>query len=94
MVGGEREVMNRWAEYFRELLNKSNPEITGTVNGECYGLQNQVQKPTPSMIYKIVKKLKKNRAPGEDAISAELLKQGGILLWKRIYQIIVSEWEK
>jgi hypothetical protein len=93
MVGGEREVMNRWAEYFRELLNKYNPEITGTGNDECYGPQNRVQKPTPSMIYDIRKKLKKNTASGINGISAELLKQGGIVLW-RIYQIIVSLWNK
>jgi hypothetical protein len=76
------------------VLNKSNPEITGTGNDECYGPQNQVQKPTPSMIYDIIKKLKKNRAPGEDGISVKLLKQGRIFLWRRIYQIIVSVWEK
>jgi hypothetical protein len=75
-------------------LNKSNPEITGTGNDECYGPQNQVQKPIPSMIYDIIKKLKKNRAPGEDGISVKLLKQGRIFLWRRIYQIIVSVWEK
>jgi hypothetical protein len=71
-------------------LNKSNPEITGTGNSECCDAQNRVQKPTPSMIYDIVKKLKKNRAPGEIGISAELLKQGGIVLWRKIYQIIFS----
>jgi hypothetical protein len=83
MVGGEREVMNRWAEYFGEMVNKYNPEITGTGNGECYGPQNQVQKATPSMTYDIMKKLKKNRALGEDGISAELLEQGGTVLWRR-----------
>jgi hypothetical protein len=46
------------------------------------------------MIYDIIKKLKKNTAPGEDGISAELLKQGDIVLWRRIYQAIVSVWEK
>jgi hypothetical protein len=70
-------------------LNKSNPEITGTGNDECYGPQNQVQKHTPSMIYDTIRKLEKNRAPGEDGILAELLKQGGTVLWRRIYQIIV-----
>jgi hypothetical protein len=45
------------------------------------------------MIYDI-KKFKKNRAPGEDGILAEFLKQGGIVLGRRIYQIIVSVWEK
>jgi hypothetical protein len=94
VVGGEREVMNRRAECFGEMLNKCNPEITGNGNSECYGPQNQVQKPTPSMTYDIMKKLKKNRAQGEDGISAELLKQGGTVLWRRIYQIIVSVWEK
>jgi hypothetical protein len=59
MVGGEREVMNRLAEYFRELLNKCNQEITGTGNGEYYGPQNQAQKPTSSMTYDIKNKLKK-----------------------------------
>jgi hypothetical protein len=46
------------------------------------------------MIYDIVKKLKKNRAQGEDGILAELLKQGGIVLWRRTYKIIVSVWKK
>jgi hypothetical protein len=94
MVGGEREVINRWAQYFRELLNKTNPEITGIGNDECYVPQNPVQKPTPSMIYDIIMKLKDNRVPGEDGILAKLLKQGGIVLWRRIYQITVSVWEK
>jgi hypothetical protein len=73
-------------------LNESNPEINGTGNGECNGPQYQTQKLTASMIYDIIKKLKKNKTPGEDGISAKLLKQGGIVLCRRIYQIIVSVW--
>jgi hypothetical protein len=66
MVDGEREVMNTWSEYFTELLNKSNPEVTVTGNDESYDPQNRVQKLTPSVIYDIIKKLKKNKSPGED----------------------------
>jgi hypothetical protein len=66
MVDGEREVMNTWAEYFTELLNKSNPEVTVTGNDERYDPQNRVQNLTPSVIYDIIKKLKKNKSPGED----------------------------
>jgi hypothetical protein len=38
--------------------------------------------------------MKDNRAPGEDAITAELIREGGRSLWKNIRQLIISIWEK
>jgi hypothetical protein len=35
-----------------------------------------------------------NRAPGEDAVTAELVKESGRSLRKNIYQLIVSILEK
>jgi hypothetical protein len=32
--------------------------------------------------------------PGGDARTAELIKKGGRCIWKNIYQLIVSVWEK
>jgi hypothetical protein len=34
--------------------------------------------------------MKYNRAPGEDAVTAELVKEGGRSLWNNIHQLIVS----
>jgi hypothetical protein len=38
--------------------------------------------------------MKDNRAPGGDAITAELIKKGGKRLWENIHQLILSIWNK
>jgi hypothetical protein len=37
--------------------------------------------------------VKNNRAPGEDSVTAELIKYGGRKLWIRTYQLIKIVWE-
>jgi hypothetical protein len=50
--------------------------------------------PTVIEVYDTIRRMKDNRAPSEDAITAELIKGGGRSLWKNIHQLIVSIWEK
>jgi hypothetical protein len=42
----------------------------------------------------VIRNLKKNRAPGEDSITSELIKYGGRKLWNRIHKLIKIMWEK
>jgi hypothetical protein len=44
------------------------------------------------MVYDVIKKLKNKRAPGENGISAKLIKGGGHRLWKEIYELIQIIW--
>jgi hypothetical protein len=45
-------------------------------------------------MYGAIRTMKKNRAPGEDAITAEVIKEAGRCLWRNIYQLTVSVQEK
>jgi len=75
-------------QYFQELLNKPT-NILSDSYVDYYGPQKYVEKPTYSMVYKLLKRLKKKRAPGEDGITAELLKYGGRNLWRIIHNLII-----
>jgi hypothetical protein len=86
-----RRIMRGFAQmvqYFQELLNKPTNSLSDSYI-DYYGPQKYVEKPTYSMVYNVQKRLKKNIAPGEDGITAELLKYGGRNLWRRIYNLIV-----
>ena len=45
-----------------------------------------------SMVYNVIKRLKKSRAPCEGNRAAEQ-KYGGRNLWKRVYKLITIIWE-
>jgi hypothetical protein len=50
--------------------------------------------PTVIEVYDTIRRTKDNRAPREDAVTAELIKGGGRSLWKNIHQLIISICEK
>jgi hypothetical protein len=51
------------------------------------------QTPTQQEVVKCIMKLKNNKAPGEDNIVAEMIKCGGEILNRRIYELICRIWE-
>ncbi|KAI5720190.1 hypothetical protein M8J77_003158 [Diaphorina citri] len=88
---GTTAVLERWAEYFKELLNVQNEthieeEIPHTAEVED-------EPPTLREVNEAITKLKNNKSPGTDEITSELLKNGGQNLKLELHKMIRKCWE-
>ena len=90
LVTDETEILNLWYDYFKNLLNKNNGSVQQTVT--YFGPDLYIPAPDISEVHDIIKKLKNNRAPGDDGINPELIKYASKDLWKSIHKLIVEIW--
>jgi hypothetical protein len=76
LIAGERQILNRWAEYFEERLssNSMHPLNAETV---IFGPELHIPVATFREVYGAFGRMENNRVPGGDAITAELIKEGG-----------------
>ncbi|XP_072389259.1 uncharacterized protein [Diabrotica undecimpunctata] len=100
MLAAENKIIERWAEYFEDLLNIQNftdeNNDNGGNNGEHEYQMVELEIPPPSMeeITHAIKTLKNNKSPGLDNIDAELIKTGGHGLISNIQQLIEMAWQQ
>lgn len=92
MLTEKHHVVNRWREHFNQLLNvdKHSEDVEGFP--VYYDVEEQLEPPTQDEVNKSVMHLKNNKAPGTDAITAELLKNGGSALYRRLFDLIKLIW--
>lgn len=90
------QVLQRWSEYFCELLNVEGQNNTmGEENEDTYyHVQPKIETPTREEVKEAIKTLKNNKAPGKDEISAELLKKGGDVVIDKMWELIQKVWDK
>ena len=69
----------RWAEHFNLLLNRPPPDnpLSEEAAGFAFLAEMSDEEPSVEEVQAAIKKLKNNKAPGEDNISPEMLKKGG-----------------
>ncbi|XP_055388330.1 uncharacterized protein LOC129616782 [Condylostylus longicornis] len=91
MITEENEIIKRWAEHFKDTLNKTTEESQEDEN-IIYTAEPLIDTPSMSDVKNAINKLKHNKAPGEDAITAELLCKGGEHLCKKLHNLICNVW--
>ena len=88
--------MERWAEHFSSVLNRPSkisdeaihrlPQVT--INKELDAL------PSVEEVTRAIKQLSVGKAPGADAIPAEVFKAGGTLFIRKLTDFFQFHWEK
>ena len=79
LLTDKEAILKRWAEHFDGVLNRPSSINDETINRlpqvECNPLLDEL--PTVSETVKAIKLLSSGKAPGSDAIPAEIFKAGG-----------------
>ncbi|KAK9695433.1 hypothetical protein QE152_g32577 [Popillia japonica] len=91
LVGGIRDILERWMEYFKEVFGVSEIGVEDEVS-QPRGTSFTAVAPAEEDIRKVIKTLKRNRLSGENGIAAEMLKAGGEILVQQLYNIGKRVW--
>jgi hypothetical protein len=91
IISGKQEVLNRWKEYFTELLNEDTEENTQECE-EIHKAFQLISTPSEEEVLRAIDKLRNNKAPGPDMIPAELLKVHEEERIKRLHKITEAAW--
>jgi len=84
VLSEQKQILERWQQYFKELLNPEAERITSIETHE---------EPTYEEISEIIKNMKPNKAAGPDYILPEVIKKGGLTLKQKIFKLIVKIWK-
>ena len=95
LITDKNEILERWAEHFDSVLNRPS-----TINDEAIQRLPQVATnealaipPTENEVAKAIKQMSVGKAPGPDAIPAEVFQSGGPSLITKLTELFQSVWE-
>lgn len=95
LLRSKEEIASRWKEHFEELLNRPaavDETIFENIEQRPVDLE-MAAPPTLQELKSAINNLKNRKAAGPDAISPELLKNGGPTLLTKLHCLILRIWE-
>jgi hypothetical protein len=96
LVCGPEGILNRWKEHFEELLNAEQNVRQQAQARASYRVDDGVDFPPPTRqeLEDAIRKLKNNKAPGDDNLPGELFKAGGARLHEVMHRLILRAWSE
>lgn len=91
-----KDIMERWREYFKELLGhqrQNNEENTNETEIENQRGEEQTEEIKMEELMNVIKKLKNGKTPGNDKITTEMIKNLGETGREILLQIINKAWK-
>ena len=89
-------ILKRWAEHFSSVLNRPSAVNDNAINRlpqiECNVLLDDF--PTVTETRKAIQHLSSGKAPGTDAIPAEVYKAGGLPMTEKLTELFQCMWRK
>ena len=96
LLTDKETILKRWAEHFDSVLNRPSSINDDNNNRlpqvECNLLLDEF--PTVAETVKVIKLLSSGKAPGSDAIPAEIYKAGGSPVAKKMTELFHIIWSK
>ena len=95
LLRSKQDIMERWAEHFRALLNTERPADENVLQRlPAFPEAEDLSLPPTRMEFdQAVLSLKNGTAPGPDGIPAEAIKYGGAALLNEIFLLVLQVWE-
>ena len=94
LLTDKAQILERWAEHFNDVLNRP-----ASINEEAIARLPQVETnhtldnlPTEQEVQKAIKQLSCGKAPGSDAIAAEVYKAGGPVMRQKLTDLFQAMW--
>ena len=93
MLTSQKEQQKRWAEHFRELLNRPPPSETPDIEPANTPFQVNENMPNKAEIKRAIRHLKNGRAAGPDGIPSEAFKADLTTSTNMLHELFGKIWE-
>ena len=92
LIKNKEYILERWAEYLKNLLNKAHTTDTGFLDDllTLPIIPKLDDPPSFDEVERAILRLKDNKAAGPDNISPEVIKYGGCALHRRLHNLILD----